>query len=75
MGPALTQLHVDALPMTAGTTAFHPLLPLSDEEVSEQRKRVQSMTNNALSQQQVRDLDELTRFRDEAAKAHVKRQI
>lgn len=72
VGPALTQLHVDALLMTAGTTAFHPLLPLSDEDISEQKTRILRISNRALLDQQLGDLDELTRYRDKAAKAHIK---
>ena len=65
-------MHVDDLLMTAGTTAFHPLLPMTEEDLIDQRNRILKVPNKALREQQLHDLDDLKRYRDEAAKAHIK---
>ena len=72
VGPHLTIRFVDQLLETAGTTAFHPLLPLSEEVIIEEKQRIKRLDNPSLRDQQTRDLKELLDYRDEAAKAHSK---
>ena len=72
VGPHLTIRFVDQLLETVGTTVFHPLLPLSEEVIVEEKQRIKRLDNPSLRDQQTRDLEELLDYRDEAAKAHSK---